>query len=261
MLVCLTAASCTAEVTSAPDDAAGPTTTTLPNYGSAVTSAPPTTVLRLDSDELAALLPTAEQIGAGYVVDPGIAVEGEASTSQDAWDEAVAEACPELTELTASLGQVVTVAFASSPSHASRLFIDIYGRKVAVALDDGNPDFGSPETWEDYISAVNKCDRVVVIEPQIAGETSMKLHATPDSRYGDGGMIMSLNMQYDGVLLPGRVKVEGSMRIFQQGQTTVTITTVDGLDPDTLRPVRVDHLLAAELAEGIEEKLSELQGG
>jgi len=260
----LVAASCSAKVgptTGASGTASGGTqqpTTTVGNYGSSVTTAPPTTSKPLSSADLTGLLPTPAEIGPGYVVvDLGSA---SAQQSDREWDAATKKACPELYKVSSSFSQLFTVAFGASPSYAERAFTDINGRQVEVDLTEGADFIPTESQLDKIISATNACDPIEVPDHETGGTITMTLRASPDDHYGDLGMVMIMDIEMVDALAPRGVEMEGHVRTFQRGQTTVSITTVDGVDVRTHRVLPVDYELAADLAEKLDAEIQKLQG-
>lgn len=258
----MAAASCTANVgttvSGAPTSAGAPTTT-VPDFGAANTTAPPTTSRRLTGAELEGLLPTVAEIGPGYVVVPPQPASG--NGSDDAWDKATRKACPELVKLYSNIPQVLTVALVQDPTVATRGFTDLYRREVAVDLADGENFISTKERLDDIVAATNSCDPIEVADTETGGTITMTLRASPDSHYGDFGMVMKMKVDRHGGIL-GNVIVEstGHVRTFQRGQTTVSILTADGFDPTTFRGVPVNYLLASDLAEKLDREIEDLQG-
>lgn len=260
--VMIAAASCTTTVdttTTGTDltTAAGPTTT-VGNYGSSVTTAPPTTTPSLSAAELESLLPTAAEIGAGYSV---VTMDAAATEQADeAWNKATRDACPELYEVSSDFAQLFTVAYGQTPTFVQRVYADAASRGVEVDLTDGGDFIPTEEQLDKIIAATNSCDTIRLSDEQTGSDVSMKLRANPDSHYGDLGMVMTMDIERKNPLLPRTVKTSGHVRTFQRGATTVSITTVDGIDLTTLRAVPVDYRLAAELAEELDAEIKQLQG-
>ncbi|HET8930743.1 MAG TPA: hypothetical protein VFN21_08810 [Acidimicrobiales bacterium] len=259
--VMIAGASCTTTVDSTTGPAgttAATTGTTVGNYGSSVTTAPPTTTRSLTAAELEELLPTAAEIGPGY----SVVTMNDAATAQadEEWNEATRDACPELYEVSSDFAQLFTVAYSQAPTFVQRVYADAATREVEVDLTDGADFIPTEEQLDKLIAATNSCDMIRLSDEQTGNEVSMKLRANPDSHYGDLGMVMTMDIKRTSPLLPRTVKSSGHVRTFQRGETTVSITTIDGIDLQTLRPVPVDYRLAADLAEELDGEIQRLQG-
>jgi hypothetical protein len=258
------AASCTAEVGTTTGAAgttnggAGESATTVGNYGSSVTTAPPTTGRPLTSADLTELLPTRAEIGPGYAV---VALDSASAAQSDReWDAATKKACPELYKVSSTFSQLFTVAYRASPAIAQRAFADADSRRVEVDLTEGADFIPTDSQLEKIISATNACDPIEVHDDETDGEITVTLRASPDNHYGDLGMVMTMDIELVNARLPGGVEMMGHVRTFQRGQTTVSITTVDGVDPHTGRALPVDYDLAADLAEKLDGEIQRLQG-
>lgn len=255
-------ASCTTRIESTTGPAAATasvTGSTVGNYGSSVTTAPPTSTRALDAADLEKLLPTAAEIGPGYVIDPS-GGEDAGGASDQQWDQAMRDACPDLYELSSDFSQMFTVAYRRNPTTAGRSFLDIYERKVAVELSDGGDFVLTKDLLDRMIAAMNSCKVIRVTDADTGSEMSMEVRANPDTRFGDLGMVTKLDIEVSGPRLPRPVRLNGHVRMFQVGDTAVSITTVDGFDPKTLRTVAVDFLLPSRLAERLEGDIEDLHG-
>lgn len=240
----------------------GPTTSSLPDFGGAASTAPPTTAAHaVTSAQLTALLPTADEIGVGYVEVPD---DGSTSQSDKDWDAAVKDACPEYYKLTTKSSQLFTVAYSTAGSQGDidvgRLFEDPISRRVAVELGDGSDFLMTDSQLEKLIEAINECKTITVPDPAVSGQIDMTLDATPDHHYGDEGLVMTMNMTVSGGKLAGQVSMVGHVRMFQTHAVYVSITTVDGIDPLTGQVVPVDYNLESRLAQRIQSDIGRLQG-
>lgn len=233
--------------------------TTIGNYGSSVTSAPSTTSPPLATSDLEELLPGIAEIGQGYELDAAFGQGGDASSDRE-WDDAASDACPELEEFSTDYSGVFTVAATAEPANAARAFSDEVGRSVIVSITDGADELLLDEDQlEELISAINSCDTIRFTNVQ-GIDVAVKFQAQPDNRYGDLGLVMTMDQDLSGGLLPREIRMAGHVRMFQSGATTVAITTIDGIDPETFRKIPVDHRLAARLAARIDEDLTGLRG-
>ncbi len=255
---CTTNVGTTSGASGTTDGGTGQTGTTVGNYGSAVTTAPPTTSKALSRADLVDLLPTPAEIGPGYAV---VALDSaSAAQSDQEWDAATRKACPELYEVSSTFSQLFTVAFRASPVFAERAFADANSRRVEVDLTEGADFIPTESQLDKIISATNACDPIELHDDATGGTITVTLRASPDAHYGDLGMVMSMDIEAVNALVPRGVEMEGHVRTFQRGSTTVSITTVDGVDPHTHRALPVDYDLAADLAEKLDGEILELQG-
>ncbi len=214
----------------------------------------------VDQAQLEGMLPDVEDIGSGYRVVP----EGEpiaAAPPPAAWDEAVQEACPDLTDMTTGAAEVITVAFGRTTATAARDFSDPYFRDVGVLLTTDDDVLPIRDRRDALIGAINRCDIIRVPGSGDVPDLSVRLKANPDSNYGDVGMVMQTELTLSGGALLGEARGTGHVRAFQYGAVTAVIMTGDGVDPATGRRVRVDKALAPDLAQLLNRRIRDAQDG
>lgn len=214
----------------------------------------------VSTEDLQSLLPGADEIGPTYDVVAD-AVGSDDGPQNDAWNEAFQHACEDLYRLTADAGEVITVALARAPMTVDRSFADEYLREVTVMLTTDDDLFPMRDQINALVVAINHCDIIEVPGSGGGPDTSVRLQASPDSNYGDVGMVMKMELALSGGDLPVKIRRTGHVRAFQYGAVTAVVTTVDGFEPGTARAVRVDKDLARDLAKRLNRGIRDLQDG
>ena len=229
--------------------------TTVPNFGGTAPTVPPTTTRALTNAELKSLLPTAAEIGTGYVAVP----EGSDDDSSSDFEDAMKDACPELAKVSSEMSNMFTVAYRTEPTSVGRSFVDGAYRTVDVSIDGGGQFIPDLDTLDKLVTAYNECDTITVPDPAIGGQQDIQIQASPDDHYGDLGMVLSLKIDVHGGKLAGSVELQGHVRMFQKDDVGVSITTADGIDPSTGLIIAVDYDLAARLAQRIQTDIARLK--
>lgn len=199
-------------------------------------------------EDLAALLPTAAQVGAGFEVVEG-AADGDddgGGGSDGATDAALDEACP----AAARLGDEVDGSDEGRPV-ATRSFAADDGREVEVELVAvrDRPVAEARGTLADIVDAVNACDTVRFETDgyELTGELEMRV----DDAYGDAGLVLEMTWFADNDDLPRPVEIRSTVRLFVADGVQVTVTGIGDMDDDTFEPIPV----AAAIIDGLSDHL------
>lgn len=231
---------------SSADDAATTSTTAV---ASSTTSGPAPEGPGPSTAELAAILPTALDLGEGWVEVP----PSEPDTADDpsSTEAALRDQCPALAALVADdtggdEGDVV------------RTFVDGDGREVEIELDPDAEALGDDELQE-AVDATNACDQVVVDDTD-GVTTTLRFQATVDPDHGE----QAVKLQADvGILLPSEeepISLTLYGLVFRTGPVGVKLTATDGLDSESLGVNRTDMDLLTRLSDRLEASVDDLVG-
>lgn len=204
---------------------------------------------------LAELLPTTDDIGAGYEVSDenldGSSTESDDgsddSDTTDATDQAIIDACPgaefldELDSSTDSAGEV------------SREFSTEQDATIEVTLD-ATPDGFDEKTADKIVEALSDCDTITTND----GETdiTMDISANKTDEFGDFGLELAMEATF--TIMGSEIPIEFRGVVFSVDGTTVSVTASSGLDEDTFETVPGDYDAIPELAALMEERVGSL---
>ena len=243
-------------------DDATPTTAAAPG-GSASTITPatgggtqpvPEPATTVTSQELEAILPTAEDIGPAYTVkaDDGGDDEDDVTTTtepgeQDPNEAAFDKACPKAKELDLMDDEVnedeVGVEFETEDD-----------RGIEVTLDP-TPGTMDEDSLDQIIEAFNDCGVVEFEDPQ-SGPVKMELSAKRLDDLGDFGVEVKLDTELTLFGVPISVGFHGYL--FSVDGVGVTVTSSTGLDPSTFGTVPGDDDLLPTISDEMETRVKTL---
>lgn len=219
-------------------DSSKDTTTTAASK--TTTTADDTTTTAADSgddptpDQLAALLPTAEEVGGDWTLDESD------NPADSAIEAATEEQCPGAAALLApAADDEPTVAFTTET-----------GQTLRITLATGAEEIGA-EQLQGAVDEINDCDAVTAEDGGYTYTASFS--AAPNDTYGDEGVQISAAVNItDGT---DSYDVTKYRLLFRDGSVGVTITGGDGLTDDgTVTPIDTAGLeaTATEMAKRVD---------
>jgi hypothetical protein len=218
-------------------------TTTAPAK-TTTTEAPTTTTTTtpaadVSDDDLKSLLPTADDIGAPYVVD-----DTPDDNTKDAGDKAIEEACPEAAEF---------FNMPDDPHDFKAKFKTDDNRSLEVDLGRNSQGI-SADKIDELVSAIDKCDTIAYDDG--GAHVTGKLTAKRDDSYGDAGIRFGFDFVItgNGQSLP----LHGLGLMFVRNGLTGGVLFTSGYDNDTGAPVAGDFERIPTYSQVIDEGLKQL---
>jgi hypothetical protein len=201
---------------------------------------------------LAALLPTVDEVGAGYKVSDenldGSSDDSEKSDAPDPTDQAILDACPgakfldELDNADDSAGEV------------HREFNTDQDATIEVSLD-ATPDGFDEKTVDQIVKALADCETITTHDDD-GGDITMDLSATKSDAFGDFGLEMKMRATF--TVMGTEIPIEFRGVVFSVDGTTVSVTASSGLDEATYEEIPGDYDAVPELAGLMEERVGSL---
>lgn len=202
-------------------------------------------------DQLAQILPTSADVGAGYSIDTTDDSGGGGPSDADI-EAAMKKACPDAESLFAQSST-------DNGTSADRTFTTDDNRTIDVSYDTSASDpqgINTAAEIEKLVDAINACDTVEVTSDEFS--MAMDLRARSDDTYGDRGMVLDIHAKLSGAQLPSGLFVDMRYRIFQVGDVDVAINATSGIDQDTLEVVPADSDIQDRLSHKAETDIAAL---
>lgn len=234
--------------TSGGSDAA-PSTTKAPKSSTTIADETTTTTEADDpgegpsSEDLEALLPTAADLGDDWEVDDS-AVD---SDEDDETDKALEEQCP---------GTAAFTLNDDEDDDVQANFANTDNSRMEVSVTPSANDL-SDEDLEAAVEAINDCDDITLTDSDDI-TTTFTFSADLDPDYGDQGIRLEAEVTLEGGTIPQPVTLMVYAVFFRYGSAGVSVTGTDGIDEATFEPIDVDTDLLLELADDLDQKVSEL---
>lgn len=238
--------------TTAADGDPAKTTTTADGGGSDGDSGSAGTAT-VTSEQLEAILPSAEDIGPDYRVKETTSATDPAETTTTSPDEAdpsqkaFEEACPKAKELDLLNDE-------ENLDEVTREFTTEDDRGIEVALDP-TPDGFDEKTLDAIIEAFNDCGTVTFTD-ETMGDVSMDLSAKRLEGHGDLGAEVTFVTDFALFEIPVTLEFHGYL--FVVDGVGVSVTASGGLDSDTFESVPGDSDLLAPLSDEMEQRVKAL---
>ena len=211
------------------------------------------------TEELEALLPTAEEVGSDYTEqapDTGDDGEDSADSTDDEMDQKFEEACPGISELEfLDMGSSddgeddsVTASFATDDD-----------REVEVTLDP-TLDQLNEDNLDTLVDALDGCDDIEVTDEEEGFSFTISLQAERDDTYGDFGLAMTFEatIAFFGMEIP----LTFAGQAFSVDGIGVTVSATSGVIEDEeafeMTPVPYDADVLADLSALMEERVGSL---
>lgn len=215
--------------------------------GSATTtsSAGPGGASGITTAQLEKVLPTAEEVGPDYTLDP--AGDDTSGNSEATNDPAFEKACPEAAAL--DIGGTG----AENDDEAKASFSADDDRGIEVSLDP-TPVGMEPKDMAKVIDALNSCEDVELTEQ--GTKMTMSMAAKELSGHGDGGIDLTMGLTF--TLLGAPLRIEFHGYIFTVDGVGVAVLATSGIDPDTMQVKPADDDLLGPLADLMEKRVKDL---
>lgn len=200
--------------------------------------------------DLEAILPTAEEVGKGYQVQPST---DDDSGSDDVTDAAIEAACPGLEEAFGDIGDE------NEDSNVAEVaMLDQEGRGFEVKVN-AEPTL-DPETVDEKIDMVNGCD-VIKINDENDSDITIHVDAERIDDFGEVGVDLTMDMTVENDALSTPYEISFIGRTFLVGTVSVTVTVIDGGDPETFETIPADIDLLDEFSAEMETRVTDLLAG
>ncbi|QXC62804.1 hypothetical protein KSP35_08505 [Aquihabitans sp. G128] len=235
------------------DDAGDKTTTTARADKTTTTAADEETTTTEGTDpggddpttsDLEAILPTADDLGAGWT----------ASTESDDGQEdtTIEDQCPEAAALIPTDDE-------DDSDHAKAHFQTSDGREVSVELTPEAKQLGKDDL-EQYATALNDC-KPEITDPDTGLKTAFAFDVTPTDAYGDAALQIEATVTLSGDALPKTIELMLYSLVYRTGSVGVEISGQDGVDDATAAVKAFDPDLLIKLADDVDPKITDLVGG
>lgn len=199
--------------------------------------------------DLEAILPTAEEVGRGYQVQPSTG--DDESADDDTTEAAVEAACPGMEGAFGDLGGDNTDA-----SEVSMLDADNRGFEVKINAAPGL----SPETLDEQVATINGCG-VIDFTNDDGSDITIILGAERTDDFGEVAVNFTMDMTVDHESLAAPYEIGFVSRSFRVGSLSSTIMVVDGGDPATMEAFPAHNDLLDEYSAEMETRLTDLLAG
>lgn len=201
--------------------------------------------------DLEAILPTAADVGNGYVLGEDDEAEDDDESDADDTDAAFEEACPALNELEFDGEEV------EGPSRTFEVPGDEREISVQLSLD---PTVFAEDEIDDLIAAFDECGQVDITDDESGMGISFELAAERSDEFGDYGMQLDLDASFAFFGAPIEIQLRGL--IFGLNGVGVFISAASGMDEGEsgfeLTPVPLDEDVLLEVAALMEERVGAL---
>ncbi len=196
------------------------------------------------SADLEDLLPAAADLGDDWTLDD----TREDSDEDDATDKALEEQCPGVAAL--------TLTDDDDGDEVKANFLNTDNSGMEVSLTPSANDL-SDDDLEAAIEAINDCDEVTLTDSDDI-TTTFTFSADLDPEYGDQGIRLEAEVTVEGGTIPQPVTLMVYAVFFRYGAVGVAVTGTDGIDEATFEPIDVDTDLLLELADALDQQVSDL---
>jgi len=237
------------------DDPVDETTTTADDGGGEEASG-------VTSAQLADILPTVDDIGAGYEMsdedladnddaadEPDESDDESSADEEDPMDQAIIDACPG-----AKILEDLDDSDDENLDEVSREFSTEADATIEVALDP-TPGLFTEETVGKIVDGLADCGTIET-EDEDGNAMTMDIAAEETDAYGDYGMTMSMSAEFS--MMGTTIPIDFEGLVYNVDGVTVSVIATSGLDDATFEATPGDYDMIPELASLMQERVESL---